>query len=79
MPFTSEQLVCIISALKIRKCNVEAQAMKYICECENHTNNLKVSWLNKRLNDCDKELRMIDSTLESANIALTSIEKGDKP
>ncbi len=78
MPFTSEQLVCAISALKIRKCNVEAQAMKYISERGDCTDS-KVSWLNKRLNDCDKELRMIDSTLESANIALASQGKEDEP
>lgn len=75
--FTKEQLLCIISALKIRKYNVELQAIHYANGLSDCGESNKREWWSKMLDDCKREIDTIEDTLKSAESAIQT--EADKP
>lgn len=72
--FTKEQLLCIISALKIQKCSVEMLAIRYADKLADCGESDKCEWWSKQLNDCKREIDAIEDTLKSAEASMQALE-----
>lgn len=66
--------MCIIDALKIRKCNVEMQIMHYIDKKVDCTEPIQQKFLDRMIDKCVKESLTIEDTLKSTESALKCID-----
>lgn len=79
MGFTKDRLLYIIRVLNMRKCDVEAKAVKYMDMRGDRTDKTKIAWLDKLLTDCEHEIIMIEASIADTKVMLDQIVREDKP
>jgi len=77
--FTKDRLLYIIRVLNMRKCDVEAKAVKYMDMRGDRTDKTKIAWLDKLLTDCEHEIIMIEASIADTKVMLDQIVREDKP
>ena len=78
MGFTKERLLYIIGVLNMRKCDVEAKAVRYMNMRGDRTDKTKIAWLDKLLTDCEHEMITIEASIADTKAMLEQIVREDK-
>lgn len=79
MKFTKDRLLYVIGVLNMRKCDVEAKAVRYMDMRGNRTDKTKIAWLDELLTDCEHEINMIEASIADTKAMLEQIVREDKP
>ena len=79
MGFTKGRLLYVIGVLNMRKCDVEAKAVRYMDMRSDRTDKTKIAWLDKLLTDCENEMITIEASIADTKAMLEQVIKEDKP
>ena len=79
MGFTKDRLLYVIGVLNMRKCDVEANAVRYMDMRSDRTDKTKIAWLDKLLKDCENEMITIEASIADTKAMLEKSIREDKP